>query len=92
VDWKARSASTESTSSAASVQFPVHIEIVSGELSAAVHLHTIETNRGKTACWSYVTAGLARHGQREMIFTLVRQSGEPSENCPRAARVLSDAT
>jgi hypothetical protein len=86
MDWKRlfRTArSSELAPSAASAQFPVHVEILPGELSAAIHLHIIDTNRREIPCWSYVTEGLARHGQREMIFTLVRQAGELAENYAR---------
>jgi hypothetical protein len=63
-------------------QAPVRVEILPGQLSAAVYTHAIESQQGTIACWSYVTEGLAAHGQAELVFTLRRDPGEAPEGFP----------
>ena len=50
--------------------FPAEIELVPGALRASIHLHTIDAQAGPLRCWSYVTAGLAAFGQKEVVFTI----------------------
>jgi hypothetical protein len=57
--------------------------VVPGELKCTVHLHDLDLIGGGVPCWSYVTDGLSRHGQREVIFTLVREPEERPERYPR---------
>ncbi|HEX3766260.1 MAG TPA: DUF3480 domain-containing protein [Kofleriaceae bacterium] len=61
---------------------PVSVEIVAGQLSARVYPHEIATQQTRIACWSYVTDGLAAHGQPEIVFTLRREPGEAVERFP----------
>jgi hypothetical protein len=61
---------------------PVSVEILSGRLSARVHAHEIATQQARIPCWSYVTDGLAAHGQAEIVFTLRREAGEAAEQFP----------
>lgn len=61
---------------------PVTVEILPGRLSARVHAHDIATQHARIPCWSYVTDGLAAHGQAEIAFTLRRESGESAERFP----------
>lgn len=51
------------------------VEVAPG-LVVSVIPHVIESPpRGKVACWSYVTEGLARHGQKELVLTLSQGAG-----------------
>ncbi len=61
---------------------PVSVDIVSGRLSARVHVHDIATQQARIPCWSYVTDGLAAHDQAELVFTLRREPGEAAERFP----------
>ena len=61
--------------------FPVHEELVKGELKATISLHQVE-DRG-ISCWCYKSEGLAAYEQREVAFTLVRRPGERPETYPR---------
>src|SRR5215468_3047156 len=61
---------------------PVSVEILAGRLSARVHGHEIATQQARIPCWSYVTDGLAAHGQAEMVFTLRREASETAERFP----------
>jgi hypothetical protein len=63
-------------------QAPVHVEIVPGQLRAAVYAHALESQQGTIACWSYVTEGLAAQGQAELVFTLRRDADESPEGFP----------
>ena len=45
-------------------------ELVPGQLSAHVYDHLLPMADGTIPCWSYVTSGLERHQQPEIIFTL----------------------
>jgi hypothetical protein len=65
--------------------FPVHLELVKGRLSAWVYSHPIKTGREDMPvvdCWSYVSDGLSQHGQKEMVFTLRREAHEDPNNIP----------
>jgi hypothetical protein len=61
---------------------PVRIEIMAGELSVQVYVHEIVSQQGIIPCWSYVTEGMAAHGQTEIVFTLRREVGELSGQFP----------
>jgi hypothetical protein len=39
--------------------------------------HVVDTAQGQLACGSYVTEGLAAHGQKEMVLTLRQGAGVP---------------
>jgi hypothetical protein len=64
------------------VQFPVHFELIPGELSAHVYLHELESRDGPVACWSYVSDGLWAHRQKELIFTLGQGRGQAASEFP----------
>lgn len=57
-------------------------EIVPGALSVAVHTHTMTSPAGPVACWTYVSDGLWAHGQKEIVFTVERRSGEEDNAYP----------
>ncbi len=61
---------------------PVSVDLLSGRLSARVHAHDIATQQARIPCWSYVTDGLAAHGQAEIVFTLRREPDEAAERFP----------
>ncbi len=67
------------------------VEVIPGKLKVRVFLHDIESAPGQSfPCWSYVTDGLATHGQKEIIFTLRRTKILKPEDYPRDTfRVLA---
>jgi len=72
-----------STADLASAATPLAtVGVVAGALVVRVHAHELAGATGRIACWSYVTEGLAVHGQAEMVFTLRRGSGEPVDGFP----------
>jgi hypothetical protein len=62
--------------------FPVHVDLVPGQLAAQVYFHEIESSAGAIRCWSYITSGLLTHGQKELIFTLRCAPDEPNNTFP----------
>ncbi|MFL5329235.1 MAG: hypothetical protein ACJ8C4_10000 [Gemmataceae bacterium] len=52
---------------------PSYVELVPEQLDLRVFRHSVETPDGPVACWSYVTDGLRRLGQKEIVFTLRRR-------------------
>jgi len=52
--------------------FPYRAEVIPGELFAAVYAHDIPTADGKVPCWTFVSEGLEKHGQHEIVFSLRR--------------------
>jgi len=61
---------------------PVDVEIISGKLFARIYVHEIDSQQGAIPCWSYVTDGLTGQQQAELVFTLRRDPGEPSDGFP----------
>ncbi|NIN71053.1 MAG: DUF3480 domain-containing protein [Gemmatimonadetes bacterium] len=59
--------------------FPLHFELIPGELSARVWLHQIAS----MPCWSYTSTGLSAHGQRELILTVRVDQGEGPTDFPK---------
>ncbi len=62
---------------------PTYLSLIPEELDVRVFRHQIETAGGPIACWSYVTDGLRRLGQRDVVFTLRRMPDEDDEAYPR---------
>lgn len=58
------------------------IDVIPGELTVRVFAHSLATVEGDIACWSYVSDGLLRQGQREVIFTVKREDREAVETFP----------
>jgi len=58
-------------------------EVVPGKLSVSVYSHEIETRDGMLRCWTYVSQGTERHGQREIVFTLRRTPEMELRGFPR---------
>ena len=58
------------------------VEIIAEKLHVRVVLHDIAAHHGVIPCWSYVTEGLAALHQTEIVFTLRRDPGEPSDRVP----------
>jgi hypothetical protein len=58
------------------------VDVIAGELSVLVFVHDVPVGPGTVPCWSYVTNGLLRHGQQEIVFTLRRRPGETATDFP----------
>lgn len=58
---------------------PVRFEIYPNELFASVNLHEVRQGEESFSCWSFVSEGLSRHGQRELAM-LVRKGDDQEEN------------
>jgi hypothetical protein len=52
-------------------------------IAAGVAARVFAHDLGQVACFSYVTRGLARYGQAELVFTLRRAPGDGIERAPR---------
>lgn len=64
------------------VKFPVHKEVVPQALSVSIYSHTLP-GASKLPAWSYVTEGLAKFEQPELILTVVRQDKESEADYSR---------
>src|SRR5437763_13005485 len=62
---------------------PTCIELIPEELDLRVFRHQIETSSGPVPCCSYVTDGLRRRGQKDVVFTLRRLPDEDEAAFPR---------
>lgn len=60
---------------------PAVIEVSPG-LEVTVTTHTIPHGNQQIPCWTYVTSGLARFGQQEMILSLRRREGDRPDFFP----------
>ncbi len=58
-------------------------EILPGELFVSVFEHKIPTSGRSVSCWTFVTEGLERCGQHEIVFSLRRPRGKNWEDFSR---------
>jgi hypothetical protein len=58
------------------------VEVVPGKLFVTVYAHALETRDGTIRCWSYVSEGMERYGQREIVFTLLRHREDSEKDFP----------
>ena len=59
--------------------FPLHFELIPGQLSARIWLHQVDA----IPCWSYTSDGLPAHGQRELMLTVRVDPGEGPADFPK---------
>lgn len=64
------------------LDFPVSHEVIAGELVVHIHRHELESRGEVIPCWSYVSEGLERHGQQEIVFTIRRRDREAEQPVP----------
>ncbi|MCY1081833.1 hypothetical protein [Archangium lansingense] len=65
------------------------VEVAPG-LVVSVFRHVIERPEGGLTCWSYVTEGLATHGQKELVLTLSEGPGlEPSSSAHQVFQLFA---
>src|ERR1022692_2821908 len=64
-------------------QFPQVVEVITGKLKVKVFLHDVRADNEVIPCWTYLTDGLLTHKQKEIMFTLRRDSGQRPEDYPR---------
>ena len=63
--------------------FPQTVDVITGKLKMKVFLHDVPYGGEKIPCWTYLTEGLVSRKQREIIFTLQRDSGQKPGDYPR---------
>lgn len=54
---------------------PVEAVLVPGQLTMRVHTHDLPVGADTLPCWTFVTNGFWALGQKEFVFTLVREPG-----------------
>jgi len=62
--------------------FPHSVEVIPHRLQVRMFLHEIDYESEKISCWSYLTDGLLAQKQKEIIFTLRRDTGQKPEDYP----------
>ncbi|MDZ4835884.1 MAG: DUF3480 domain-containing protein [Candidatus Melainabacteria bacterium] len=61
---------------------PVRFEIIPDELYAIVNLHDMQQGVNAFACWSFVSEGLSRIGQKELAILIKKDSLEADHDYP----------
>lgn len=61
---------------------PVRFEIVPDELYAIVNLHDMQQGVNAFSCWSFVSEGLTRLGQKELAILIKKESFEGDHEYP----------
>lgn len=61
---------------------PVRFEIVPDELYAIVNLHDMQQGANAFSCWSYVSEGLNRLGQKELAILIRQKPDEETHEYP----------
>lgn len=62
---------------------PKYVALVPEELDVRVFRHSVDSVDGPVSCWSYVTDGLRRYGQKDVVFTVRRLPDESDDAIPR---------
>ncbi len=65
-----QSSEAQSPPQPSATELPTVISLIQDKLSVKVFYQEIETNQGKITCLSYLTDGLQRLGQQELLLTL----------------------
>jgi hypothetical protein len=63
-------------------QVPAYHEVIHEELAVRVYAHDFPLGGRLLPCWSYVTDGMRRQGQKEFVLTLQRRPTDTIENYP----------
>ncbi len=58
------------------------VEALPGQLVVRVVAHHVPAGPRSYACWTYISEGLSRVGQEELVFTLRRRRGEAEDAFP----------
>ncbi len=61
---------------------PVRFEIVPDQLFAIIDLHEMKLGEAPMSCWSYVSEGLIKFGQKELAILVKKESGETEHDYP----------
>ncbi len=61
---------------------PVRFEILPNELYAIVNLHDMQQGVNAFSCWSFVSEGLSRNGQKELAILVKKDSLEADHDYP----------
>lgn len=56
---------------------------VSSDLKVKIYQHTLKLTARKPEAWSFVTEGLKKAGQQEMVLTVLKRSGEANDAYPK---------
>lgn len=62
---------------------PWQVECAEGGLSVRIFWHSVTTQQGQRPCWFYLSHGMEKHAQRELVFGLEALSEERPEAFPR---------
>jgi len=81
--WQKLFGKSQEGKSEAAACGPAILQVLPGRLSVRVYTHTIPNGPTQVPCWTYVTEGLWKIGQKDFIFSLRRQAGEAPTNFPR---------
>lgn len=81
--WKKKEPVERQSQPREKAELPQMIEVVPGVVTAKVYSIEQITSPGETiSCWCYLSSGLNRIGQKEVLFTIKRESTEDALNCP----------
>lgn len=68
----------------ASVKFPFEFELISDVLKAKILLNNFFMAQEELTCWTYVSNGLTKVGQKEIIVSILKQPEEQLGDFPQA--------
>jgi hypothetical protein len=54
----------------------IDVDVVHGRLAATIYEHEVMSFGGPVSCWSYLTDGLRKTGQKELLLTVSRRLAE----------------
>lgn len=63
---------------------PARFELVDGSLFAGINLHEVNLGTTHFSCWSYLSDGLGKYGQKEMSFLIKINDDQEDDQYPLA--------
>lgn len=63
---------------------PARFELIEGSLFAGINLHEVNLGNSQFSCWSYLSDGLSKYGQKEMSFLVKIAAGKEDDEYPLA--------
>jgi hypothetical protein len=90
LSWVSRTPAPQPASEGDSARIASH-EIAHGRADVTIYGLALDTAQGRVNCWTYVSHGLSRVGQKEVVLSVRREDTESLDGYPRSVLELFES-